>query len=71
MTIADTKLTYRVALGGGGAHPTAQVGVDGEDERLDEETAVQGYSLGVDLLRVVVGRGLSRNRVACARTRDA
>lgn len=52
------------------AHAAAEVGVDGEDQRLDEETAIEGHSLGVNLLRVVVGRGLSRNRVACVQKRD-
>lgn len=53
------------------AHAAAQVGVDGKNERLDEEAAIEGHRLGVNLLRVVVGRGLSRNRVACVSKRDA
>lgn len=58
--------THGITFDGGVAHAPAEIGVDAQDEGLDEEPAVEGCSLEVDGLGRVVDRGFAGHREACA-----
>lgn len=62
------KHTYVVAAFLWLAHPATQVRVDGQDEDLDRDAAVQLNRVDVELLRRVHPDHLRRVRVAWRRT---
>lgn len=57
----------RVRFDLGIAHPAAHVRVDAQDERLQEETAIELDGIDVDSLRLVVLDVYIRLDVPCAR----
>lgn len=64
------KDTYVVAAFLWLAHPPTEIGVDGQNEDLDRDTAVELDGIDVELLRRVDLDHLLRVRVACMRIRS-